>query len=94
MSPEIAQAINAELSFILKPGWNLKNDGTRFVVSPPDDALNVEKVSQELEDEVWRVARFVAYAAFVSISKSGDGSYTIASHMESGTGFTILFVSK
>jgi hypothetical protein len=91
MTEDIAQAISIELGHILKPDWSFKEEEDRFVVSPPNTIAFDPGKTQIILDEVWRIARFVAYANFSSISRSGDGSFVIASHMPSGNGFRIIF---
>ncbi len=85
MNPDIAQGVAYELNGALLPGWRLRQLDGRFVVSPsPIDAV-------VLRDEVWRLARLIAYDNFVSIAKTAGGGYEVASRMASGSGFVVQF---
>ena len=93
MEDSVRQGINAELNYILKPGWSqrLELDQDRFRVMLPENEEQKASARTELYDEVWRIARFVAYANFSSISKNPDGSYLLRSVNTSGDGYQILF---
>ena len=93
MEESIRQGINAELNFTLKPGWSQRLEPGResFRVSLPQNEPDKSAARAELYSEVWRIARFVAYSNFSSISKNPDGGYTLKSNMESGNGYEILF---
>jgi hypothetical protein len=91
MSPDIALGVSVELKFLLKPEWKLIEEADRFRIKPPPGSNTKPDFHQLLREELWRIAQFVAYAHFVSISKNEDGGYTIVSSMESGNGYTIVF---
>jgi hypothetical protein len=74
---------------VLKEGWTFKQEAERFKVMPPLASLNDQDFSEKLRSEVWRLAEFVAYANFISISQVPAG-YVIVSKMASGNGFEIL----
>jgi hypothetical protein len=93
MTEDIAQAISIELGHILKPGWSFKEETDHFVVLSPSSVATDGSRLQIVLDETWRIARFVAYANFSSISKAADGAFLIESHMSSGNGFKILVKS-
>lgn len=92
MEESVQQGINAELNHILKPGWSqrLEVDKDRFRVMLPVGEIDKNLAKLEFVDEVWRIARFVAYANFSSISKNSDGSYSIRSTNTSGDSYEIL----
>ena len=91
MTPDVAQGVSVELKFLLKPEWTLIQEADRFRIKPPPGSNTKPDFHQFLREELWRIAQFVAYAHFVSISKNEDGGYTIVSSMESGNGYTIVF---
>jgi hypothetical protein len=91
MTPDVAQGVSAELKFLLKPEWALIQEADRFRIKPPPGSNTKPDFHQLLGDELWRIAQFVAYSHFVSISKNEDGGYTLVSRMESGNGYTIVF---
>ena len=91
MNPDIALGVSSELRFLLKDGWLLQQDVERFRINPPSGSSTQANFKDILYAEVWRVAQFVAYANFVSITKRADGGYVIVSRMASGDGFEIDF---
>ena len=93
MEESIRQGINAELNFTLKPGWSqrLEPGRERFRVSLPQNEPDKSAARAELYSEVWRIARFVAYPNFSSISKNADSSFSIRSINTFGDGYEILF---
>jgi hypothetical protein len=80
-----------ELKFLLKPEWRLIQEPDRFRIKPPPGSNAKPDFAHVLRSEVWRIAEFVAYSHFVSISKNGNAGYTLVSRMESGDGYTIVF---
>ena len=92
MEQSIQQGINAELNHILKPGWSqrLEVEQDRFRIMLPENENEKNLARLEIVDEIWRIARFVAYANFSSISKNSDGSYFIRSTNTSGDSYEIL----
>jgi hypothetical protein len=91
MNPDIAQGIAVELRDILKEGWTFVEEPERFVVNPPTTSPGDTISPRLLRDEVWRIARFVAYADFVTITKTPGGEFSIVSRNSSGHGFEIVF---
>ena len=91
MTPDVAQGASVELKFLLKPEWTLIQEADKFRIKPPPGSNTKPDFNQFLCDEVWRIARFVAYSHFVSIWKGEDGGFAIVSRMESGNGYTIVF---
>ena len=91
MTPDTAQGVSAELAFVLQDGWSYSKESDRFLVWPSTGLLTRENFKHLLRDEVWRIARFVAYRRLVSISGEADGSYEVLSRSESGSGFQIVF---
>jgi hypothetical protein len=89
MTPDVALGVSVELKFLLKPEWTLIEEADRFRIKPP--AGSKTKPDFHLREELWRIAQFVAYSHFVSISKNEDGGYTLVSRAESGNGYTIVF---
>ena len=91
MTPDVALGVSVELKFVLKPEWTLIEEADRFRVKPPPGSNTKPDFNQLLREELWRIAQFVAYSHFVSISKNEDGGYTLVSRAESGNGYTIVF---
>ena len=93
MEESVQQGINAELDHILKPGWSqqLELEYDRFRVMLPKNEVDKVVARAELVDEVWRIARFVAYANYASISKNSNGEYILKSTNTSGNSYEILF---
>ncbi len=71
---DIAQAIKAELDHLLPAGWNIVELTDRFLVTPKD--ANSKPTDQALYAEAWRIAQFVAYRDFISISRRKAGGFT------------------
>ena len=67
--------------------WYRLREADRFRIGP---TLAVGATKDQFRDEVWRIARFVAYSDFVSITKNSDEGFTIVSIREGGTGFEII----
>jgi hypothetical protein len=93
MTPDTAQGVSAELNFILKEGWSFVKVPSGFRVSPPSGSGSDPSFLRLLEQEVWRVAQFVAYADFVSIARHADRSYTVVSRSASGLSFELVFAT-
>ena len=91
MNADIAQGIAVELRDILKEGWTFVEEVERFVVSPPTNISGDATFPRQLRDEVWRIARFVAYPEFVSITKTEAGAFSVVSRTKSGNGFEVVF---
>ncbi len=91
MSPDTAQGVYAELSFALKEGWSFIRYPEGFRIKPPPGSQARADFKGLLESEVWRIAQFVHYRDFVSITTNEDGSYTVVSKSDSGNAFQIVF---
>ena len=93
MEESVQLGINPELDHILKPGWSqrLEYESDRFRVMLPQNEPEKSMARAELYSEVWRIARFVAYPNFSSISKNPDSSFTLRSINTFGDGYEILF---
>ena len=90
MPPDTAQGVEIELRFLLKDGWILTREPRGFRIVALAGTLDPARRHLELNDEVWRIARFVAYSPFVSITKNADGSYTIVSKRSEDEGFEVV----
>ncbi len=91
MNPDTALGLSAELEFLLQSGWLQIREAERIRIVAPVDAISSKRFADDLKSEVWRIARFVAYPDFVSITRNGDGGYSIRSKIDSGGSFEILF---
>lgn len=90
MTQDTAEGLLHELGFALAAGWTMHRETSGFRVAPPE-AMNVDPVLRtRLRAEVWRLAQFVAYSAFVSIEKMSDSGYAIKSRRDDGAGFMII----
>lgn len=87
MTEDTAQGIYWELHHILRPGWTIHRQNDGFRVAPPKDGPEIAS----LDEEVWRIAQFVAYRPYVSLSFAIATGYTLESRRESGTGYRIYF---
>ena len=90
MPPDTEQGILVELNYLLAADWNLTLEAGIFRVSPPLGSHATPEFARMLTDEAWRIARFVAYSFFASITKRPEGSYHIVSCSEDGIGFQIV----
>lgn len=86
MNADTSEALLHELNFLLKKDWIIHREPNRFRIGP----LLVAEQDGTFRDEVWRIAQFVAYSDFVSITKDPGGGYTIVSTRESGSGFEVI----
>lgn len=91
MNPDIALGISSELRFLLKDGWTFVQEPDRFRVKSPIDAGHDSAFDRQIREEVWRIAQFVAYANFVSITSTPEGGFSLVSRNVAGNGFEILF---
>jgi hypothetical protein len=90
MHPDIALGISVELQTVLKPDWKVREENDQFVLTPPQSTASEEKKWQLLSEEVWRIARFLGYANFCSVSRTDDGGAEIVSYLKSGDGFKLV----
>jgi hypothetical protein len=90
MHPDIALGISVELQTVLKPDWIVQEEKDYFVLTPPKTTVTDENKWRLLSEEVWRIARFVGYANFCSVSRTEDGGAEIVSYLKSGDGFKLI----
>lgn len=81
---EILSAVGLEVRSTLRPGWRVTRSGSALVIDGPNDP--------DFVGEVWRIARFVAYDEFVSISRlPADGrNYRVVSRAGAELAFELL----
>lgn len=88
---DVSQAISIEVNAILKKGWTFhqKDDGAMVVTGPGGPG-------PDFSNEMWRIARFVAYDDFVSIERQGEvgRSYKVTSRSRSGLEFELLIRAR
>jgi hypothetical protein len=95
MEPSIAQGVAVELDYLINEGWKggwkfvAEPDGFRII--PPIELTSRSDFADILQEYVWNVSAFVAYANYVSIELTDDGGYLMRSQMESGNGYYIIF---
>jgi hypothetical protein len=90
MTPDIAQGVNAELQHVVPVDWKIRLDQDGFILTPPMDANASPQSGARILEEVWRIAQFVAYSDFCSISRAPDGAIVVSSNMANGNGFRLL----
>ena len=81
-----------ELDHVLGEDWKLYREGRQFRVHPPPNVAS--EGDSFFRAEAWRIAQFIAYAAYVSIRRRKDGGYVITSHNGSGLRFRIDVETK
>ena len=91
MHPDTALGVTAELNYLLKEGWKAVRETERIRVVPPQTAASDPRFNEFLQDEVWRIARFIAYGDFVSIERKADGGYRVYSRITNGGAFEVVF---
>jgi hypothetical protein len=91
MDAETSQGVMAELDFLLKEDWTALPEVGRIRIHPPKGSSDRKNFDQLFRSEVWRIAEFVGYANFVSITRNADMGYTVISTMTSGGGLEIVF---
>ncbi len=94
MDPDTAVGVTAELHHLLQEGWTTVRDIDRIRVLPPPATASEPGFGDLLQDEVWRIARFISYADFVSIERIADGGYRVYSKITSGGDFEVRFEAK
>ncbi|MBK9034772.1 MAG: hypothetical protein IPL61_26500 [Myxococcales bacterium] len=81
------EGVAVELRHCLPAGWTVREDGDSFVVRGP--------LEPDAVDAVWRVARFVAYAPFVSLARThatdDELRYELLSEGRTGLAFRVEF---
>jgi hypothetical protein len=91
MHPDTALGVTAELNHLLKEGWTTVRETECIRVVPPQTAASDPRFNDVLQDEVWRIARFIGYGDFVSIERKADGSYRVHSRITNGGSFEVVF---
>ena len=86
MRSDIEQGVCAELDHILRPDWKYSANDGGFIVNVP-----ASESDPDLRAEIWRIANFIAYGEFASISRLPEGNYRFVTRDSMGAGFTILF---
>lgn len=80
------QGIDFEARRMLPPGWKLECRDDGYIFTGP--------WSDEWEDAVWRLVRYLSYKSILALSRSGDSDrieYELVTCMEHGTGFRAVF---
>lgn len=85
---DVLHAIVIETRSLLRGGWSVTTEDPLVVVVGPD--------APDFVSEVWRIARFVAYADFVSIERQAGRlkEYRIASRSRRGLAFEMLIRAR
>lgn len=80
------QGVCAELDHLLREGWSRRMESGSIVVVGPD--------GPDFISEVWRVARFIAYDAYVSIERldAPDRACRLTSRSRNGLEFQVIFL--
>lgn len=86
MRSDVEQGVSAELNHILKSGWKYSANDGGFTVDVPANESDADAIV-----EIWRIAGFIAYGAFASISRMPEGNYHFVTRDSAGAGFAILF---
>ena len=86
MRLDIEQGVSAELNHVLSPGWKYSANDGGFIVDVP-----ASESDPDVRAEIWRIASFIAYGDFASISRLPEGNYHFVTRDSMGAGFTILF---
>ena len=92
--PDTQQGVAVELRHIVKDGWELIEEAGRFRIRARSGTLPSQTLDRTLREEAWRIAHFVAYTYFVSISRRKNGNYTIISKRSPGEGFEIVIEAE
>ncbi|WP_147443578.1 hypothetical protein [Corallococcus sicarius] len=79
------QGVCAELEHVLREGWSRRIENGSILVVGPD--------SPDFISEVWRIARFIAYDAYVGIERldAPDRAYRLTSRSGTGLEFQVTF---
>lgn len=87
---ECIRGVAVELRHALPPDWQLQEVGDSFVVTAA--------AREGHEADVWRVARFVAYPAFLSLAETRRDDtvvrYELLSQSERGPAFRVELVLR
>jgi hypothetical protein len=82
------QGVAVELRHVLPDGWTMTRESDSFVVRG--------EISESFEDQVWRVVRFVAYPAFLTLQRTlmttDETRYELVSSNAAGHGFRVVFI--
>ena len=78
------QAITIELRSAISQNWSVTEESGVIVVCGPDNA--------DFKEEMWRLAEFIAYDAFVSIERQASEyrTYKITSRSKRGLFFEVI----
>jgi hypothetical protein len=90
MTDDTQQGVLHELDTVLLPDWQLMCHNHGFRVAPPFGQRTGDDLRFFVASETWRIAQFVAYRPFVSITYLADGSYCIESRRDDGNGFQVI----
>ena len=89
MDENTALGLRAELDHLVRPDWKIVREPDAFRIIAPHSTLPLKDRTAELQNEAWRIAQFIAYSHFVSISKTAGDDFIIISRMASGNGFEV-----
>jgi hypothetical protein len=82
------EGVAAELHHALRPSWTFTRELDSFVVRGP--------IEEGLDDEVWRVVRFLAYPAFCVLERTrrteDEVRYELVSSTAGSQGFRVVFI--
>jgi hypothetical protein len=87
MTPDTAQAIEAELAFLV-PSWRVHQKIPAYVSLQAPNKFKSDPSG--LADEVARIADFICYKNSKEISKLPDGRIRISSATTDGSGFVVM----
>lgn len=82
------QGLDFEARRMLPPGWTLECNEDGYVFTGP--------WSDEWENTVWRLVRFLSYKSVIGLNRAGAGDsmkYELVTCTEHGTGFRAVFRS-
>jgi hypothetical protein len=88
MSPETRQAIEIELNSRLPGGWSVQHAADHLLVTVPTDNI------RHAEDEIWNLARFIAYRRSCCIEVHDIKTITVTSFSETGSSFVVRFKAQ
>lgn len=89
---EVRQAVVIELEAVVRRGWTVRS----VTAAGPVEIEVVGPDGPGFNDEVWRLARFVAYDDFVSIERVGQqpAVFLVKSRSRSGLAFDVRVVAS
>lgn len=88
VTEDVLQALSIELRSVIRNGWTLMTEDGTLLLEGPD--------TPEFVSEVWRIARFVAYDAYVCIERQGDigKHYKVTSRSQRGLSFELMLRAR